>query len=109
MNIETLGVDIAKNVFQLHGVDRNGRVVLKRKVMRDQLLVALTQIERCTVIVEACMGAFYWARKFEALGHQAKIISPQISRFDRKTASIWPKRTCHFGHTFSAKKEPAEL
>jgi transposase len=77
MNIETLGVDIAKNVFQLHGVDRNGRVVLKRRVMRDQLLVALTQIERCTVIVEACMGAFYWARKFEALGHKAKIISPQ--------------------------------
>ncbi len=109
MNIETLGVDIAKNVFQLHGVDRNGRVVLKRRVMRDQLLVALTQIERCTVIVEACMGAFYWARKFEALGHQAKIISPQISRFDRKTASIWPKRTCDFGHTFSAKKEPAKL
>ena len=77
MNIETLGVDIAKNVFQLHSVNRNGRVVLKRRVMRDQLVVALTQIERCTVIVEACTGAFYWARKFEALGHQAKIISPQ--------------------------------
>jgi transposase len=77
MNIETLGVDVAKNVFQLHGVNRNGRVDLKRRVMRDQLLVALTPIERCTVIVEACTGAFYWARKFEALGHQAKIISPQ--------------------------------
>ena len=70
-------MDIAKNVFQLHSVNRNGRVVLKRRVMRDQLVVALTQIERCTVIVEACTGAFYWARKFEALGHQAKIISPQ--------------------------------
>jgi transposase len=70
-------VDIAKNVFQLHSVNRNVRVVLKRRVMRDQLVVALTQIERCTVIVEACTGAFYWARKFEALGHQAKIISPQ--------------------------------
>jgi transposase len=77
MTIKTLGIDIAKNVFQLHGVNRNGRVVLKRRVMRDQLLAALTQIERCTVVIEACTGAFYWARKFEGLGHQVKIISPQ--------------------------------
>lgn len=77
MSIETLGIDIAKNVFQLHGVNRNGRVVLRRRVMRDQLLMVLAQIERCTVVVEACTGAFYWARKFEAIGHQVKIISPQ--------------------------------
>ena len=77
MTIETLGVDIAKNVFQLHGVNCNGRVVLKRRVMRDQLLEVLAQIDRCTVVVEACTGAFYWARKFEALGHQVRVISPQ--------------------------------
>ena len=77
MTIEILGVDIAKNVFQLHGVNSKGSVVLKRRVMRDQLLEVLAQINRCTVVVEACTGAFYWARKFEALGHQVKIISPQ--------------------------------
>ena len=77
MNIQTLGIDIAKNVFQLHGVNRSGHVVLKRRVMRDQLLAALAQINPCTVVVEACTGAFYWARKCEALGHQVKIISPQ--------------------------------
>ena len=77
MTIETLGVDIAKNVFQLHGVNYNGHVVLKRRVMRDQLLEVLAQIDRCTVVVEACTGAFYWARKFEALGHQVRVISPQ--------------------------------
>ena len=77
MTIETLGVDLAKNVFQLHGVNRNGRVVLKRRVMRDQLLAVLAQIDRCTVVVEACTGAFYGQREFEALGHQVKIISPQ--------------------------------
>lgn len=77
MTIETLGVDIAKNVFQLHGVNGNGRVVLKRRVMRDQLLTVMAQIAPCTVVVEACTGAFYWARKFEALGHQVKLISPQ--------------------------------
>ncbi len=49
--IEILGVDIAKNVFQLHGVDRNGRAVLKRRVMRDQLLAVLAQVAPCTVVV----------------------------------------------------------
>ena len=77
MTIETLGVDIAKNVFQLHGVNRNGHVVLKRRVMRDQLLAVLAQTDPCTVVVEACTGAFYWARKFGALGHQVKLVSPQ--------------------------------
>jgi len=77
MTIETLGVDIAKNVFQLHGVNCNGHVVFKRRVMRDQLLEVLAQIDRCAVVVEACTGAFYWARKFESLGHQVKVISPQ--------------------------------
>ena len=77
MTIDILGIDIAKNVFQLHGVNRNGGVVLKRRVMRDQLLVIVAQIDRCTIVVEACTGAFCWARKFEALGHQVKIISPQ--------------------------------
>jgi transposase len=77
MAIETLGIDIAKNVFQLHGVGRNGHSVLKRRVMRDELLTVIAQIEPCTLVLEACTGAFYWARKFEALGHQVKLISPQ--------------------------------
>ena len=50
---------------------------MKRRVMRDQLLAVMAQIERCTVVVEACTGAFYWQRKFEDLGHRVKIISPQ--------------------------------
>lgn len=77
MTIETLGVDIAKNVFQLHGVNRNGHIVLRRRVMRDELLAAMAGIDRCMVVLETCTGAFYWARKFEALGHQVKVISPQ--------------------------------
>jgi transposase len=77
MAIETLGIDIAKNVFQLHGVGRNGNAILKRRVMRDELLTVVAQIEPCTLVLEACTGAFYWARKFEALGHQVKLISPQ--------------------------------
>ena len=77
MSIEILGIDIAKNVFQLHGVNRNGNVVFKRRVMRDQLLAVIAQVDRCTIVIEACTGAFDWARRFEILGHQVKIISPQ--------------------------------
>ena len=77
MTIETLGIDIAKTVFQLHGVNRNGRLILKRRVMRDQLLQVIVQIEPCTIAIEACTGAFFWQRKFEELGHKVKIISPQ--------------------------------
>lgn len=58
MTIATLGIDIAKNVFQLHGVNSNGRVLLKRRVVRDQLLAVVAQIERCTIVIEACTGAF---------------------------------------------------
>ena len=77
MTIETLGIDIAKTVFQLHGVNRNGRVVLRRRVMRDQLLHVIAQIEPCTIAIEACTGAFYWHRKFEEVRYRVKIISPQ--------------------------------
>lgn len=77
MTIETLGIDIAKNVFQLHGVNCKGHAILKRRVMRDELLRVIAQVEPCTIVLEACTGAFCWARKFEALGHKVKLISPQ--------------------------------
>jgi hypothetical protein len=59
MTIETLSIDIAKNVFELHGVNHSGRVLLKGRVMRDQLLAVLAHSDRCTVVLEACTGAFY--------------------------------------------------
>jgi transposase len=77
MTIDVLGIDLAKNVFQLHGVDRKGNPVFKRRVLRDQLLSVLAGIEPCTIAIEACTGAFCWARKFEELGHKVKIVSPQ--------------------------------
>jgi transposase len=77
MEIEMLGIDLAKNVFQLHGIDRRGRAIYKRRVFRDQLLSVVGDIPKCTVAIEACTGAFYWARQFETLGHRVTIISPQ--------------------------------
>jgi len=77
MRIDILGIDLAKNVFQLHGADRKGNLVLKKRVMREQLLMVLGGIEPCTIAIEACTGAFCWARQFEEMGHTVKIIAPQ--------------------------------
>lgn len=96
MTIDILGIDLAKNVFQLHGVDRKGNAVFKRRVMRDQLLSVLAGIEPCTIAIEACTGAFCWARQFEELGYKVKIVSPQyVKPFVRrqKTMATMPRRS----------------
>lgn len=57
--VAILGIDLAKNVFQLHGVDTKGQPVLKRRVCRDKLLAVVANTEPCLTVVEACTGAFY--------------------------------------------------
>jgi len=78
MNIKTLGIDLAKNTFQLHGVNAQGEAILKKKLSREALLPFLANLPACMIIVEACSSAQYWCRQFERLGHQTKIISPQF-------------------------------
>lgn len=75
--IKTLGIDLAKTVFQLHGVDEHGVVVLRRQLKRTQLLSFLAQLPACLVAMEACASAHYWGRQFKTLGHQVKLIPPQ--------------------------------
>lgn len=77
MSIDVLGIDLAKNIFQLHGVDRKGNPIFKRRLMRGQLLPVLAGLDSCTIAIEACTGAFFWARKFEEIGHKVKVIAPQ--------------------------------
>jgi transposase len=77
MKVHVLGIDLAKNVFQLHGVDRKGRPVLVRRVRREQLLKVMGELEPCVIGIEASTGAFYWQRQFEKLGHAVKIMAPQ--------------------------------
>lgn len=77
-NLTLLGIDIAKNVFQLHGADQAGNPVLKKKITRSNLLKTIANLPKCTVVMEACGGANYWCRQFIALGHTAKLISPQF-------------------------------
>lgn len=77
MSIHYLGVDLAKNVFQLCGLSAGGKVVFAKRVQRKKLLEVVAQLPTCLIGVEACTGAFYWQREFEKLGHQVKVISPQ--------------------------------
>jgi transposase len=76
MQITTIGLDIAKNVFQVHGVDGDGRVVLRKKVRRDKLLAVFGALPRCLVGMEACATSHYWARELETLGHRVKLMPP---------------------------------
>jgi transposase len=76
--IMMVGLDLAKNVFQLHGVDQYGHQRLARQVKRPQLMSAIAQLPRCTIAMEACAGAHHWARRMGELGHTIKIISPQF-------------------------------
>ena len=78
MNIKLLGIDIAKYVFQLHGIDSSGKAVLRKKIKRDQLIEFIVKLPVCTIAMEACGGSNYWARQFKKLGHKVKLISPQF-------------------------------
>jgi transposase len=76
MQVSTVGLDIAKNVFQVHGIDEHGRTVLRRKVRRDQLLKLFGELEPCLVGMEACATAHHWARELGALGHEVRLMPP---------------------------------
>jgi transposase len=78
MNCTTLGIDVAKQVFQLHGVDERGQVVLQQRVSRGKLRETIAQLPACVIGMEACSSAQYWAREFQQLGHTVKLISPQF-------------------------------
>jgi transposase len=80
MHTTTLGIDLAKNVFQLHGVDARGRAVLSRRVKRQQLLDTVANLPACVIGMEACGSAHYWGRAFEQLGHRVKLMSPRYVR-----------------------------
>ena len=79
MSIITVGIDLAKNVFAVHGVDDNGKAVLvKPKVARDKLLELVAGLPPCLIGMEACSGAHHWARQFRAYGHTVKLMAPKF-------------------------------
>jgi transposase len=78
MKITTVGIDLAKNVFQVHGVDQRGKLVVERRLKRKQVLVFFAQLPPCLIGMEACGGAHYWARMLQAQGHTIKLMAPQF-------------------------------
>ena len=77
-NIKLLGIDIAKNIFHLHGVDEKGHCILTKKVNRKLFLETLFQTDYETIVMEACGGANYWARQLKKQDRSVKLISPQF-------------------------------
>jgi transposase len=78
MKIATVGRDIAKQTFQVHGVDRSGRIVMRRRLRRAEVAIFFARVEPCVIGLEASGGAHYWFRALSRLGHRVRLIAPQF-------------------------------
>ena len=76
MQITTIGLDLAKHWFQVHGVDANGQTVVRKRLWRSGVIAYFRSIKPCLVGMEACATAHYWARELSALGHTVKLMPP---------------------------------
>ena len=74
--VSTVGIDLAKSLFQVHGADPSGTVLVRKKLRRDQVLAFFATLPRCVVAMEACASAHYWAREIASLGHDTRLIPP---------------------------------
>src|SRR5262245_12712293 len=74
--VTTIGLDIAKSIFQVHGVDAEGNVVVRRKLKRRYVVAFFRKLPRCLVGIEACASSHYWSRELQALGHTVRLMPP---------------------------------
>ncbi len=78
MKITTIGIDLAKTVFQIHGVDERGKVAVRKQLKRAEMSTYFANLEPCLIGMEACGSAHHWARKLESYGHTVKLMAPQF-------------------------------
>jgi len=74
--VTTIGLDIAKSVFQVHGIDAKGNVVIRRQIKRRQVLAFFQKLPRCLIGIEACATAHHWSRELQAIGHSVRLMPP---------------------------------
>ena len=84
--ITTIGLDIAKSVFQVHGVDNDGKVVIRRQLKRRYVLAFFEKLQPCLVGIEACASSHHWSRELQALGHTVRLMPPGLCQALRQTA-----------------------
>jgi transposase len=77
MSAAFIGLDLAKSVFQVHGVDINGKVVVTKRLRRDAVLAFFANLPVCVIGMEACAGSHFWARELAGLGHTVRLMAPQ--------------------------------
>ena len=78
MKATTVGIDLAKNLIQVHGVDEHGRPVLRKQLKRSQVLPFFANLAPCLIGMEACSGAHHWGRQLQKVGHRVKLMAPQF-------------------------------
>src|SRR5262252_941061 len=78
--VTTIGLDLAKHVFQIHGVDASGAVVVRKQLRRDQVVAFFAALPRCVVGLEACPTAHHWARELQAVGYEVRLMPAQYVR-----------------------------
>ena len=76
--VTTVGIDLAKNIFHLHGVDEHGKVVLRKRLTRGRLPQFVANLPDCVIGIESCSGSNYWARVFRSYGHEVRIMNSQF-------------------------------
>src|SRR5215813_11002097 len=82
--VSTIGLDIAKSIFQIHGVDVDGAVVIRKRISRAKLLEFFATLPACLIGIEACPSAHYWSRRLEALGHAVRLMPPSYVKAQQK-------------------------
>ena len=78
MKITTIGIDLAKSVWQVHGVDARGKAVLRKQLKRKDVLSFFANLDPCLIGMEACGSAHYWGRKLSERGHTVRLMAPQF-------------------------------
>ena len=109
MQVTTIGLDIAKNVFQVHGIDAAEKVAVRKQLRRGQMLAFFKALPPCLIGMEACATSHYWARELTKLGHQvrlmpAKDVKAYVSGFDSAALA----RSCRVGRFTTRSKPLAE-